>query len=56
MTMRNEPTEGGWDAAVRAIEAEATARCEQCGTERRPGDPILCRVCGEPVLDEGWAP
>ena len=54
--MRDDPTEGGWETAVEAIEAEATARCEQCGTLQRPGDPILCRVCGEAVLDDGWAP
>ncbi len=27
-----------------------------CGTEKRPSDPILCRVCGESVLGDGWTP
>jgi hypothetical protein len=37
--------------------ADLTAlRCDVCGTERGPTDPILCRVCGEPVLGEEWTP
>jgi hypothetical protein len=47
---------GGFEIAVDAIEAEPSATCPGCGTERRPGDPIPCRVCGEAVLDDGWAP
>jgi phenylacetate-CoA ligase len=31
-------------------------RCEACGTERRPEDPVACGVCGEAVLDEEWTP
>jgi hypothetical protein len=38
------------------VEAAWSLRCEVCGTERRPDAPILCRVCGEAVLEEGWAP
>ena len=41
---------------VEAVESELVARCENCGTEKRPGDPILCRTCGEPVLSDGWTP
>lgn len=44
----------GLAAAVEAIEAEL--QCESCGTEQHQGDPILCRICGEPVLGDGWTP
>jgi hypothetical protein len=54
--MRDDPTDPGPATAVEAIEAEPSATCGGCGTARRPGDPILCRVCGEPVLDDGWTP
>ena len=33
-----------------------TARCQICGARHDEVDPILCRVCGEPVLRDGWAP
>jgi hypothetical protein len=42
--------------AIDSVEGDLMLRCDCCGTEWRPGDPILCRVCGEAVLDEGWAP
>ena len=31
-------------------------RCPVCGTAHAAEEPILCRVCGEPVLLWGWAP
>jgi hypothetical protein len=43
------------DGEVR-IEIDTRLRCDVCGTERGPEDPILCRVCGEPVLGEEWTP
>ena len=36
--------------------AEPLAACQICGAARESGDPILCRVCGEPVIAWGWAP
>ncbi len=33
--------------------AELTTTCPVCGARRWPGDPILCRACGEPVLEGG---
>lgn len=54
--MGDDATDRELEAAVEPIEAELSATCPGCGTERRPGDPILCRVCGEPVLDDGWVP
>ena len=36
--------------------AEFLARCQLCGAAREREDPILCRVCGEPVIVWGWAP
>ena len=45
------------DARVPAQDpAEPPARCQVCGAVARPQDPILCRVCGEPVIVWGWAP
>ena len=38
------------------VPAEPPARCQVCGAVRKPEDPILCRVCGEPVIVWGWAP
>jgi hypothetical protein len=35
---------------------EPALRCDCCGTERRPEDAILCAICGEPVLGDGWTP
>ena len=31
-------------------------RCQVCGAPHTLDDPVLCRVCGEPVLLWGWAP
>jgi hypothetical protein len=31
-------------------------RCQVCGAPHAAEEPILCRVCGEPVLLWGWAP
>jgi hypothetical protein len=31
-------------------------RCLLCGAPHRADEPILCSVCGEPVLLWGWAP
>lgn len=36
--------------------AEPEGRCQICGARHEASDPILCRVCGEPVLRWGWAP
>ncbi len=36
--------------------AAPPAICQVCGVRCRPGDSTLCRVCGEPVLNWGWAP
>lgn len=68
--MSDEPTGDWFETALEAIEAELDtierackaaaadrrARCPACGTARRPGDPIVCGVCGGAVLDDGWAP
>jgi hypothetical protein len=40
----------------RPAPSETPAHCQVCGAERAPGDSILCRVCGEPVIILGWAP
>jgi hypothetical protein len=32
-----------------------TGRCQVCGAPHEAADPILCAVCGEPVLRCGWA-
>ena len=31
-------------------------RCQVCGAPHVADEPILCRICGEPVLLWGWAP
>lgn len=31
-------------------------RCQICGAPHTFDEPVLCRVCGEPVLLWGWAP
>jgi hypothetical protein len=36
--------------------AEPPGTCQVCGARRRPEDPTHCRVCGEPVINWGWAP
>ena len=43
-------------AAGMTVETDRAWRCDTCGTERDPDAPLLCRVCGEVVLEEGWAP
>ena len=30
--------------------------CQVCGAVHALDEPMLCRVCGEPVLLWGWAP
>ena len=44
------------DRAPARDPAEPQATCQVCGAARKPQDPILCRVCGEPVIVWGWAP
>ncbi len=43
-------------APAREAPAEPQAACQICGATHRAEDPILCRVCGEPVIVWGWAP
>ena len=54
--MRHDVEDRDPTAAIEAVEAAPETRCESCGVERLPGDPILCRICGEPVLGDGWTP
>jgi hypothetical protein len=42
--------------AVEAPEVDWVVTCQVCGARQRPGSPILCHACGEPVLVCGWAP
>jgi hypothetical protein len=39
-----------------ATPAEPLGRCQICGAPHAFDEPVLCRVCGEPVLLWGWAP
>ncbi len=41
--------------AMEAADA-VPARCDVCGTERLPGEALVCRACGEAVLGEEWTP
>jgi hypothetical protein len=40
----------------RPPEVPPPGRCQLCGAPHRADEPILCAVCGEPVLLWGWAP
>lgn len=46
----------GAKAPLEQTSADALVACQICGAPQGPDDPILCRVCGEPVLVRGWAP
>ena len=35
---------------------EADGHCQICRAPHAPDDPVLCEICGEPVLRWGWAP
>lgn len=35
---------------------EPLGRCQICGAPHTFDEPVLCHVCGEPVLLWGWAP
>ena len=41
---------------VEAPDVDWVVTCQVCGARQRPGSPILCHACGEPVLVCGWAP
>jgi hypothetical protein len=43
------------DAEARTTDAP-DGRCQLCGAPHDAAEPILCSVCGEPVLLLGWAP
>jgi hypothetical protein len=52
MPDRDEPR----DRAPVATPPSPWPRCQVCGAPHALDEPILCRVCGEPVLLWGWAP
>ncbi|MBI4635509.1 MAG: hypothetical protein HY727_04080 [Candidatus Rokubacteria bacterium] len=43
-------------AGVEETPVDLPQTCQICGATHWPDEPILCRICGEPVLVWGWAP
>jgi len=43
-------------AVVEGVEAALVAHCDACGADNPPGESLTCRICGEPVLSDGWVP
>ena len=50
MELVTRPTYPDW------VVPEPDGHCQVCGAPHAADDPILCEVCGEPVLRWGWAP
>jgi hypothetical protein len=44
------------ETAIETTTRAPEGRCQVCGAPHGADEPILCRVCGEPVLLLGWAP
>ena len=54
--MSDRRDDAGAAVAVETPEVDWIVACQVCGAPQRPGAPILCRACGEPVLVWGWVP
>jgi hypothetical protein len=55
--MRDRETERESDTATAGppLSPPFHGRCQICGAPHDAGEPVLCRVCHEPVLLCGWA-
>ena len=52
----HERERGPETAAATTAPPQPLGRCQVCGAPHTAAEPVLCAVCGEPVLLWGWAP